>query len=171
MGDFEKLGSTQNAFWVAENGGAVHVRLADDASPEGKTFEITTREQVFAPVLRGLSYIRLSSLHVLHAGNGIPIPPPQRGAISATAGTHWIIEDCEVGYANTIGIDLGGTKTAIACLYEDGRPLFPRRISPSRGDSGSPLAALPAPAPPALGGDCLTGLIPLCHCYLVHWVM
>jgi hypothetical protein len=27
-------------------------------------------------------------------------------ALTATAGHHWIIEDCEVGYANTIGIDL-----------------------------------------------------------------
>ncbi|MBM3500932.1 MAG: right-handed parallel beta-helix repeat-containing protein [Armatimonadetes bacterium] len=108
VGDYEQLGATQNAFWVAENGGALHVRLAEDEAPEGKTFEITTREQVFAPTLRGLSYIRLSGLRVLHAGNGIPIPPPQRGAISATQGTHWIIEDCEVGHANTIGIDLGG---------------------------------------------------------------
>ncbi len=108
VGGFEQLGTTENAFWVEENGGAVHVRLSGNASPEGKTFEITTREQVFAPVLRGLSFIRLRGLRVRHAGNGIPIPPPQRGAISATQGTHWIIEDCEVGHANTIGIDLGG---------------------------------------------------------------
>jgi len=45
---------------------------------------------------------------IYHAANAVPIPPPQRGALSAAAGHHWIIEDCEVGYANTIGIDLGG---------------------------------------------------------------
>ncbi len=105
---YEALVKTGNAFWVEENGMTIHLRLAKDSSPVGKTFEITTREQVFAPTTRALNYIRLSGFRVFHAGNAIPIPPPQRGAISATAGHHWIIEDCEIGYANTIGIDLGG---------------------------------------------------------------
>lgn len=43
-----------------------------------------------------------------------------------------------------IGIDLGGTKTEIACLDEDGRTLFQRRISSPRGDYGATLAALRA---------------------------
>ena len=66
----------------------IHLRLRGDRSPRGKTFEITTREQIFAPEKRGLSFIRLSGLRFFHAGNGIPIPAPQRGAVSATAGTH-----------------------------------------------------------------------------------
>jgi hypothetical protein len=108
VNDYPILVQTENAFWVEENGMTVHVRLAGDKSPEGQTFEITTREQVFAPTARALNYLRVSGFKVFHAGNGIPIPPPQRGALSATAGHHWIIEDCEVGYANTIGVDLGG---------------------------------------------------------------
>jgi hypothetical protein len=105
---YENLVKIEHAFWVEENGMTIHVRLAKDASPQGKTFEITTREQVFAPTTRALNYIRLSGFRIFHAGNGIPIPPPQRGAVSATAGHHWILEDCEIGYANTIGVDLGG---------------------------------------------------------------
>ena len=108
VGQYTQLANTDHAFWVEENGMSIHLRLAGNESPAGKTFEITTREQVFAPVIRGLNYIRVSGFRIFHAGNGIPIPPPQRGALSATAGHHWIIEDNEIGHANTIGMDLGG---------------------------------------------------------------
>lgn len=104
----KSLGSEAGAFWVEENGMTIHLRLAGDRDPNGLTFEITTREQVFAPSERYLNYIRVSGFRMLHAATGVPIPWPQRGLISAGAGHHWIIEDCEVGYANTIGIDLGG---------------------------------------------------------------
>lgn len=101
------LATTENAFGVEENGMTIHLRLAADASPQGRTFEITTREQVLAPTKVGLNYIRVKGLRILHAANGIPIPHWQRGALSANGGHHWILEDCEVGHANTVGIDLG----------------------------------------------------------------
>lgn len=105
---FERLKDGAGRFWVEDNGMVVHVRLAGDAAPGGQTFEITTREQVFAPVERYLNFIRVKGLCMFHAANGVPIPPPQRGLLSATAGHHWIIEDCEIGHANTLGMDLGG---------------------------------------------------------------
>ena len=32
---------------------------------------------------------------------------PQKGLLSATAGHHWIVEDCEIAHANTLGMDIG----------------------------------------------------------------
>ena len=95
-------------FWVEENGMTIHLRLQKEKHPNGLTFEITTKEQVFAPVKRYLNYVKISGFKMLHAANPVPIPWPQRGLISSFGGHHWIIEDCEIGYANTIGIDLGG---------------------------------------------------------------
>ncbi len=104
----DALKENEDRFWVEDNGMTIHLRLADDADPNDLEFEITTREQVFAPIQRYLNYIRVKGLTMFHAANGVPIPPPQRGLLSATAGHHWIIEDCEIGYANTLGMDLGG---------------------------------------------------------------
>lgn len=109
LNTFENFtGSFPGAFWMEENGMTVHLVLADGSDPNGKTFEITVREQVFAPKERYLNYIRVSGFRMFHAANPVPIPWPQKGLLSASAGHHWIIEDCEIGWSNTIGIDLGG---------------------------------------------------------------
>ncbi len=108
VGEFGALAAAPGRFWVEDNGMRVHVRLPNDADPSGRMIEITTREQVFAPVTPYLNYIRIKGLKMFHSGNGVPIPPPQRGLISAMRGHHWIIEDCEIGHANTLGVDLGG---------------------------------------------------------------
>jgi len=104
----EELLQADDCFWVEADGESLQARLAGGVSPEGRSFELTCREQVFAPVQRGLNYIGVSGFRIFHAANAVPIPLPQRGALSATAGHHWIIEDCEIGHANTIGVDLGG---------------------------------------------------------------
>ena len=108
VGTDAELSQTEEAFLVQSDGGGIRLRLSGNASPVGRALELTTREQVFAPIARGLSHIGVSGFRILHAGNAVPIPPPQRGALSATAGHHWTIEDCEVAYANTVGIDIGG---------------------------------------------------------------
>lgn len=105
---FDQLAEGSGRFWVEENGARVHVRLPEDAEPGSQLFEITVREQVFAPEEPYLNFIRVAGLAMFHAANGVPIPPPQRGLLSATRGHHWIIEDCEIGHANSLGIDLGG---------------------------------------------------------------
>jgi hypothetical protein len=107
VGSYADLLKTEHAFWV-EGDEAVHVRLRDDASPAGRDFEISVREQVFAPTEKFLNYVRVGGLKIRGAANGIPIPYPQKGAVSATLGHHWIIEDCEIGHANGIGADIGG---------------------------------------------------------------
>ncbi len=66
---------------------------------------MTTQEQVFAPAEKYLGFIRLSGLHFAHAANGIPVP--QLGMVSASRGHHWIVEDCTLRWANTVGLDVG----------------------------------------------------------------
>lgn len=107
VGLYTDLAEAPGRFWVEDNGMTIHMRMPDNSNPNGRNFEIVTREQVFAPKERFLNFIRVKGLHLLQAANGIPIPPPQKGLLSSFGGHHWIIEDCEVGYANTIGIDLG----------------------------------------------------------------
>lgn len=112
VSEYDNLESLRNndegLFWVEENGMTIHIRLKGDRNPNGLNFEITTKEQVFAPVIRYLNYIKVSGFKMFHAANPVPIPWPQRGLVSTFGGHHWIIEDCEIGYANTIGIDMGG---------------------------------------------------------------
>lgn len=100
-----ELGKTPGAFWVEDPGLRLYVRLWDDGDPNGVPFEVTTREQVFAPHEHGLGYIRVSGFTFEHAADGIPVP--QRAMVSAARGHHWIIEGNEVRQANACGIDVG----------------------------------------------------------------
>ena len=99
------LGLSDGTYWVEANGMAVHFRLPGDELPEDHVIEISCREQCFAPEEEFLSYIRVRGLICAHASMGAPIP--QRGAISAARGHHWIIEDCTVEWSNATGIDVG----------------------------------------------------------------
>lgn len=105
--DYRDLRYAPNCFWVEEDGMKVHLRAPEDQDPNTLSWEITTREQVFAPLEFYCNYIKVKGLKLLHSANGVPIPGPQRGLLSTSLGHHWIIEDCEIGYANTLGIDCG----------------------------------------------------------------
>ena len=74
-------------------------------TPAKPLIEITTREQAFAPLQRGLGYIRIKGITFQHAGNGYP--PPQRGLVSTAGGNHWIIEGNTIEWANGVGLDIG----------------------------------------------------------------
>ncbi len=102
---YRDLTQTDGAFWVEDSGLRIHLRLWDDADPNGATFEVTAREQVFAPSDYHLGYIRLSGFTFEHAADGVPIP--QRAMVSAMRGHHWIIEDNRIRRANAIGLDVG----------------------------------------------------------------
>ena len=73
------------------------------------------REQCFAPDQEFLNYIRVKGLVCEHAATGAPVP--QRGAISAHRGHHWIIEDCTVYWTNGVAIDVGNE-----CWHHTHRP-------------------------------------------------
>ena len=99
------LGESDGTYWVEHNGQTVHFRLPGDEDPADHRIEVSVREQCFAPEEPFLSYIRVKGLVCEHAANGAPVP--QRGAISAFRGHHWVIEDCEVNWANTVAVDVG----------------------------------------------------------------
>ncbi len=102
---FRELAVRDGAFWVEEPGLRLHVRLCGDADPTAHLLEVTMREQLFAPRDFGLGYLRVSGLIFEHAADGVPAP--QRAAVSTMRGHHWIIEGCEVAWANAVGMDIG----------------------------------------------------------------
>ncbi len=102
---YNGMAQEENTYWVEANGMKVHFRLAGDANPKDHRIEVTVREQCFAPDIPFLNYIRVKGLTCCHAATGAPVP--QRGAISALRGHHWIIEDCRVCWTNGVAIDVG----------------------------------------------------------------
>lgn len=100
-----ELTTQEGAFWVEEPGLRLHFRLPGDADPAAHTFEITAREQLFAPREFGLGYIRVSGFTFEHAADGLPVP--QRAAVSTMRGHHWIIEGNQIAWANACGMDIG----------------------------------------------------------------
>ncbi len=102
---YNGMAQQEGAYWVEANGQTVHFRLPGDADPKDHLIEVTVREQCFAPKKPFLNYIKVKGLICEHAATGAPVP--QRGSISAFRGHHWVIEDCEVNWANGVGIDVG----------------------------------------------------------------
>jgi len=102
---FWELAEHEGAFWVEDPGLRIHLRLWEDADPNGVAFEVTTREQAFAPAVRRLGYIRVRRFTFEHVADGIPVP--QRAALSTAQGHHWIIEENVVRHVNACGIDVG----------------------------------------------------------------
>ncbi|MFC1717818.1 right-handed parallel beta-helix repeat-containing protein [Candidatus Poribacteria bacterium] len=99
------LSTNDGTFWVEDPGLRLHFRLPGDADPTKAYFEVTTREQIFAPKKRDLKYVRVSGFHFEYAADGIPVP--QRSMVSTNRGRHWIIENCEMRWANAVGLDFG----------------------------------------------------------------
>lgn len=99
------LAQADGAFWVEDPGLRIHLRLWEDADPNAMRFEVTAREQLFAPTQHHLGYIRVSGFRFEHAADGVPVP--QRAAVSTTRGRHWIIEDNAIRWANGCGLDVG----------------------------------------------------------------
>jgi hypothetical protein len=93
------------SFWIEEPGRRIHFRLPNDADPNAETLEITAREQVFAPDIRHLGFIRVSGFSFQHAADGIPVP--QRAMVSTSRGHHWIIENNSMRFANCECLDIG----------------------------------------------------------------
>ena len=102
---YNGMGREDNTYWVEANGQKVHFRLAGDADPREHRIEVTVREQCFVPAKPFQNYIRVKGLICEHAATGAPVP--QRGAISAWRGHHWIIEGCEVNWSNGVAMDVG----------------------------------------------------------------
>ncbi|MGC9346711.1 MAG: right-handed parallel beta-helix repeat-containing protein, partial [Anaerolineae bacterium] len=113
-GDFHPLRQVYHArhldeddgtFWVEDSGLRLHLRMWGDADPGEFEFEVTVREQIFAPEVQELGYIRVSGFRFDYAADGVPVP--QRAMVSAARGHHWIIEDNTLEWANACGLDVG----------------------------------------------------------------
>jgi len=102
---YTDLELTKNAFWVEDNGLTVHLRLSGDENTAKHKVEFVVHERVFAPQQRYLGYIRLKGITFEHGASGFPVP--QRGLVSTNRGNHWIIEDCNILHANSVGLDIG----------------------------------------------------------------
>jgi hypothetical protein len=97
-------GSADARFWVENAGNSIHIRMLR-GTPAEHMVEVTTREQAFVPMKKGLAYIRVKGITFQHAGNGYPVP--QRGIVSTAGGNHWIIEGNTIEWANGTGLDIG----------------------------------------------------------------
>ena len=102
---FQEFSPYAGKVWIERNGMTLHIRLANDDDPARHTIEITTEEQVFSPLERYQSYIRVKGITFQHAGNGFPVP--QRGMVSTNRGNHFIFEDNTFEWANSVGLDIG----------------------------------------------------------------
>ena len=100
----QELDEKEGTYWCEDTGLDVQVRPFGD-TPEDSTWEVTTREQAFAPEEKNLDFIRVSGLTLRHVAD--PWPMPQRGALSTSHGRHWIIEDCRIHDVNAVAIDIG----------------------------------------------------------------
>lgn len=107
-GDLAQLDGT---YWVEPGGRRLHVRPFGDSNPADVAFEITARPFAFAPEAPGLGFIRVKGFTVQHVANCYPVP--QRGAISALQGHHWIVEDNVVQQVSALGLDYGRRQTFI----------------------------------------------------------
>jgi hypothetical protein len=102
---YSELAQKDGTFWCEHDGLTIHVRLPGDADPAQHEIELVIQEQVFAPRTRGLNFIRVKGITFEQAANAFP--DPQRGMVSASRGTHWIIEDCVLRQANSMALDIG----------------------------------------------------------------
>lgn len=137
----ELADAEEGAFWIEHNGRRIHVRFPGTKGPKDVLVEAAIREQLFVPEEYGLGYIRISGITFRHCANGFPVP--QRGAVSANRGNHWIIEDCIVEHVNSLGIDLGNEMWNTEWQEGIGHHIVRRNVIRQCGIAG--LEALKAP--------------------------
>jgi hypothetical protein len=101
----QEVGGTPTArFWTDPDGRSICVRL-EAGTPADHVMEITTRAAAFVPAQSGTNFIRVKGLTFQHAGNVYPFP--QFGLVSLAGGTHWILEDNTLEWANGVGLVIG----------------------------------------------------------------
>jgi hypothetical protein len=136
VSDPRDLAKEDGCFWADRDGLALHLRLPDDADPRQAELEIAVREQIFAPRVRELGYVRVSGLVLEHAANPIPLTTLQHGALSANSGHHWIVEDCAIRHANGVGADVGIQKERVPEPRARGGHLIRRNAFTHHGVAG-----------------------------------
>lgn len=98
------------------------VNFPEGVSPGKALVELTTRNRIFAPHLRGLGYIRVKGFVFEHCANDAICLPHmvkdhpelatgQQGAVSTRSGHHWVIENNVIRLTKTVGMDVGSEST------------------------------------------------------------
>jgi len=103
----EALVLAQPNSWVATADGAAILAHfpGNPASLTNHLVEVTVRNRIFAPRIRGLNYIHLKGFIFEHCANQGSFP--QGGAVSPRSGSHWLIENNTIRHAKTVGLDIG----------------------------------------------------------------
>jgi len=93
--------------WVATaDGQRVLAHFPGDPSDlASHLIEVSVRNRIFAPHVRGLGYIQIRGFTFEHCANQGPFP--QGGAVSTRTGSHWLIANNVIRYAKTVGVDIG----------------------------------------------------------------
>lgn len=96
----------ENSWVVTQDGKRCLAHFA--GNPEtlsARLIEVTVRNRIFAPRIRGLNYIHISGFTFEHCANQGPFP--QGGAVSPRSGSYWVIENNVIRFAKTVGVDVG----------------------------------------------------------------
>lgn len=113
-------------FFVPPEGGELRIHLPPDPAgrpPQQRLIEITARHRVFAPHRRRLGHIHVRGFIFEHAANNHPTP--QLGMVSTRSGHHWVIEDCVIRHASTVGLDVGSEWGIKGTPEDDDQPEQP----------------------------------------------
>ena len=101
----EELHRVAGTFWIDGENRQLHLNPFDRRDPNTRQFEVTTRQFLINPLVKGMEYIRIKGLTFEHAGNGFI--RSGNGAVTTWGGRHWIIEENTVRHVNAVGIEIG----------------------------------------------------------------
>lgn len=98
------------------------------ADPKDALVEWSVRNRIFGAARRGLLNITVDGFTMEHCANQGPFP--QIGALDIRSGNNWIIENCTVRHAKTVGIVIGSEtwngKEILDVPEQDQRLMFSR---------------------------------------------
>ena len=106
LGTHDELPRVPGTFWIDAESKTLLVHPFERQNPNTGEIEVTTRQFLFNPLVRGLGYVRIAGLTFEHAGNGFI--RSGNGAVTSWGGHHWIIEDNAVRHINSVGVEIGG---------------------------------------------------------------
>jgi len=105
--DSEEAVLTQENSWVVSpNGEKLTAHFpGNPADLSTHVIEVSVRNRIFAPHVRGLGYLQIRGFTFEHCANQGSFP--QAGAVSTRTGLYWRIENNVIRQAKTVGLDIG----------------------------------------------------------------
>ena len=112
----EELIQTADSWLASDDGKQLLIHLRGDTAPTSGAIEITTRDRIFAPHRRGLSYMQVEGFVFERCATRPGWP--QFGALSTRTGRFWTIRNNIVRYTTGQGIDCGSETWNPALLID-----------------------------------------------------